>query len=241
MFIIVKKREPTYLLFFFSFAVVIFTAVFLEQEYLAYVKPSVVIALIFIYIKNVIKINFWYPISMLVLILSDSMIYIDFVKYFDYIAVVIIIYYAISTYLLRSYISFSDIRIKKIFSLPILISLMLIIYLIYSITNLILPNLGDSIVSFFLILIALMFFVNACFLIYMVDKYKGSYNLLITACSCFFVNALLVINYFYFYSRVFTVLVNFTEIIALLFFVRFLIDVKLLNFDEENANDQNEL
>ncbi|GAA3517571.1 hypothetical protein GCM10022393_34600 [Aquimarina addita] len=169
------------------------------------------------------------------------MVYIDFVKYFNEIALVIIVYYLISTYLLYEYISIKDIKIKKVFSLPILISVVLIIYLIYSITTLILPNLKGSIVSFFLILIAQMLFVNVCFLIYMIDKYQGNYKLFITACGCFFVNAILVINYFYFYSRVFTVLVNFAEIMALYFFARFLIDIKQISNSKKDMIDHYEV
>ncbi len=171
--------------------------------------------------------------SMLVLLVNDTLIYIDFAKYFDLVAITVITFYLLCVFLLRKYIVLTDLQIKKIVTFPIVISLALISYLIFSISELVLPSLIDSVFSFFVILIVLLIFVAACFFIYIVDKYEGNFRLFISASCCLFVNALLLINYFYFHTRVFTILINIAEIAGLYFFLRFLIEAKPIDLEYE--------
>ncbi|AXT50122.1 hypothetical protein D1818_04480 [Aquimarina sp. BL5] len=225
--------KGTHILFYFSFLIVTLVAIFLEEKYLVYTKPLIPISLILIHIFNVKSISLYYVASMLVLLVNDTLIYIDFAKYFDLVAITVIIFYLLCVFLLRKYIVLTDLQVKKIVTFPIVISLALISYLIFSISELVLPSLIDSIFSFFVILIVLLIFVAACFFIYIVDKYEGNFRLFISASCCLFVNALLLINYFYFHTRVFTILINIAEIAGLYFFLRFLIEAKPIDLEYE--------
>ncbi len=230
-----RSIKGVYILFCFSFLIVVLVAIFLEEEYLVYVKPLVPISLILIHVFNVKPINPYYVVCMLVLLVNDTLIYIDFAKYFDLVAITIIIFYLLCVFLLKKYINLADLQIKKFVTFPIIISLTLISYLIFSISELVLPSLMDSIFSFFMILIILLLFVAACFFIYIIDKYEGNFRLFVSASCCLFVSALLLINYFYFHTRVFTILINIAEVAGLYFFLRFLMEAKPIDFEYEKS------
>ncbi|WP_405206986.1 hypothetical protein [Aquimarina sp. LLG6339-5] len=174
---------------------------------------------------------------MIAIAVNDTLVYVDFDKYFDAVGVLIISFYLINIFLLRSYISMTDIKLKKLASFPIVISFVLISYLIFSVSQLVLPVLMDSIITFFTILFVILLFVGVCFFIYITDRYKGNFKLFISASCCLFVNALLLINHFYYYAREFTILANITEIAGLYFFLQFLIEARLLNREDNFLKD----
>ncbi len=232
-----KGIKGTYLLFYLSFLVVVLVAVFCEKLHLVYVKPLVPMSLGLIgliYLKRSLK--FYFILSMLVIMVNDTFVYCDFGKYFHQVAVAIITFYFFCMMLLKNYISLKDINLKKLFTFPIMISFILIGYLTFEISTLVLPKLQDYIVSFFLILIALLIFVSTCFFIYLIDEFHGNFRLFITASCCLFVTALLLINDFYYYNRIFTVLINIVEIIGLYFFTKFLLDVKPIDSEYKEGN-----
>lgn len=216
----------TYGIFYSCFVLVIFVAMFFEASYLVYVKPSIPISLILVSIFGSEKMNLYYIISMVILMVNDTFVYLNFKEYFDLVAVCIITFYLLCMLLLRKFIALKDLQIKKIITFPIITSGLLMGYLIVSISQLVLPSLMESIVSFFAILIALLSFALTCFLIYIIDRYKGNVRLFASANCCLFVNALLLINHFYYHTRIFTVLVNVAEIAGLYFFLRFLMEAK---------------
>lgn len=222
-----KNSRLAYLFFGFSFIVVVFTSVFYENIHLVYVKPLIPLALIFICISDKKSIWFYYSLSMLILMVSGALVYLDFYKYFNQVAITIILFYLVNIFLLRKYITLKDIKITRFTSLPIVISMFLVAYLVFSVSQMVLPSLVDVAFSFFAIMFTLFVFVGACFVIYLVDKYEGNFKLFVSASCCLFVNALLLINHFYYYSKVFTVLTNITEVIGLYFFLKFLMEVKL--------------
>ncbi|SEM12024.1 hypothetical protein SAMN04487910_4168 [Aquimarina amphilecti] len=226
----------SYALFYFSYIVVIIVALFFDRIHLIYVKPLVPISLIFIYVINSKSVNFFFIISMIVIAVNDTLVYIDFDKYFDIVGLLIVSFYLINVFLLRNYISLKDIKFKEFVSFPIIISFVLISYLIFSVSQLVIPVLVDSIFTFFMILLVLLFFVGTCFFIYIIDKYKGNFKLFVSASCCLFVNALLLISHFYYYAREFTILANLAEIAGLYFFLKFLIDARLIDEDDRKIN-----
>ncbi len=215
------------MIFCFSFLIVVLTALFFEKRYLIYAKPLIPISLMLIYlVSNTKSLRLYFVLSMITIMINDSFVYYDFVRYFDLVAVIIILFYSICIIMLSHYVNFQDVKSRNFFSIPIVVSIILISYLIFSISNLVLPNLIDSVISFFLVLIAIICFVGTCFFIYIIDKFYGNFRLFITASCCLFVNGLLLINDFYYYSRVFTVLINIAETLGLYFFMKFFIEAK---------------
>ena len=223
------------MLYIFSLLVIL-TATFWDKWTLVYAKPWVVLSLIIIYINEVSKINLWYLISMLFILITDTLVYLHFIKYFEIISILVSIYFVICSYLLKDYIAIKDIKVNSITRFPILISILLIGYLIFSITELVLPKISDSIWSLIIILFTLLIFAALCFFIYLADRYHGNIRLFIAASCCLFVNALVPINELYYYNRVFTVLINIAEIAGFYFFMKFLIDAKpiqIKSFDQK--------
>lgn len=163
---------------------------------------------------------------MLVIAITDVFIYLDFVKYYTVIAVLIFTFYGVCSLLLKDFISKKDIKLKVFASPPVIVSMFLIGYLIFSITDLVLPKIINSIGAMNLIITGLLLFVTICFFIYVSDRYKKSIYLFIAACCTLFVDALLAINELYYYSREFTILINGVEILGLYFFTKFFIDTK---------------
>ncbi len=224
-----KKISATYLFFYSSFLIVLYVAVFQEKWLLVYVKPIVPVSLIVLYLSLVKKINILFPISMITILITDIFIYIDFIKYYTIIAVLISIFYINCVLLLRRFISKEDVKLDRVISPPVLISVTLIGYLIYSITELALPKVGDSVGAIVLIVISLLLFSGVCFFIYVADRFEKSIFLFIATCCTLFVDALLAINELYYYSRVFTVVINIAEIVGVYFFTSFFIETKLLD------------
>lgn len=221
------KRNPLpYLIFYLCFGIVLLTAAFFPKETLIYIKPLSIISITGVYVKNSTKINPWYVISMIVVMINDTFVYINFKSHFNTVAILITIYYSLCAFLLKKYVSVKDLKIINVFSFPIIISALLVVYLIFSITELVLPHLKNSLFYLVIILISLLFFTGLCFLIYIRDRYTQNFMLFASACCCLFVNALLPINELFFYNRVFTIFLNVGEIFGIFFFMKFLIDSK---------------
>ncbi len=98
------------------------------------------------------------------------------------------------------------------------------------------PKVEGSLGSVAMIVVSLLLFVIASFFIYVADRYEKSIYLFIAACCTLFVDALLAINELYYYTRVFTVLINIAEIAGLYFFTFFLIEAKLI--DEKTSKEK---
>ncbi len=223
-----KKINITYLFTYFTFLIVICVAIFFDKWVLIYVKPIVPISLIFLYQRFVKKTNLLFPLSMLVIAATDVFVYLDFVKYFSTIAILIALFYALCLLLLKNFISIQEIKLNKLMSPQAIVSILLIGYLIFSITRLVLPKIINSVESVLLIIVSLLLFVTVCFFIYVANRYEKSIYLFIASCCTLFVDAFLAINELYFYSRLFTTLINIVEIAGIYFFTIFFVETKLV-------------
>ncbi len=153
----------------------------------------------------------------------------DFIKYYDIIALLISSFYLVCVFLLKDYIKKEDIKLDALMSLPVFLSVILIGYLIFSITELAMPKVSDSLGFVAIIVISVLLFVFVSFFIYTANRYEKAVYLFIAACCTLFVDALLAINELYYYTRVFTVLINIAEIAGLYFLTLFLINAKQID------------
>jgi hypothetical protein len=165
---------------------------------------------------------------MLVIATTDVFVYLDFVKYFSIIAILIALFYMLCLLLLKNFISIQEIKLNRLTSPPVIVSTLLIGYLIFSITELVLPKIINSIGSIVLIIVSLLLFVTVCFFIYVANRYEKSIYLFIASCCTLFVDAFLAINELYYYSRLFTTLINIVEIAGIYFFTIFFVETKLV-------------
>ncbi len=221
-----RDSKFTYWLFYVLFLLVVIISVFFEKKLLIYTKPLVSISLLILYVKHVEKIDLFFVISIFLILTTDIFIYIDFLKYYDIIAVLITLFYFFCILSLKKYIIRADIVLSKLASPPVIISVILIGYLIFSITELVLPKIRDSVGAIVMIVISLVGFSGVSFFIYVADRYEKSIYLFVAACCTLFVDALLAINELYYYNRVFTTLINIAEIAGVYFFTSFFIETK---------------
>jgi len=222
-----KKTSITYLFFYFSFLLIIGVSIFFERTLLLVVKPIIPLSLIVIYLQSVRQRNILFLICMLLILVVDIFIYTDFVRYYDIIAVLITLFYALGSFLIKDYILKEDLQIKKLISISVAIGTLFIVYLIYSITELAMPKINDSLFSVASITISLLLFSACSFIVYKADRYEKGIYLFIATCCTLFTDALLAINELYYYTREFTVLANISEIIGLYFFTSFFVQTSL--------------
>ncbi len=208
---------------------VIWVAVFLDKWLLIYVKPFVPLSLVLLYLKSVKRIRFLFPLSMVIIAVTDILIYVDFVKYYILISILIALFYVLCIVMLKRYVNKKDVKLSMLFSPPVIISTLLIAYLIFSVTELVLPKIINDIKATVLIIVSALLFSGVSFFIYLSDRYEKSIYLFIATCCTLFVDFLLAINEFYFYNRVFTVLINIAEIGGIYFFVSFFIETKRID------------
>ncbi len=229
-----KKTEPLHIFFYISSLVVIIIAAFFERKFLIYALPMVIFSIGLLYIKSIDKINVWYLISLLVMLIGDILIYLDFIKYFSIICTLTSIYFLLCALILKKYISPKNFKISTLLSLPIVVSVCLITYLVHSISQLVLHMVLDATPYVIINVFGLLTYVAVSYFIYITDIYKGGLKLLIVACLCIFIVSLLSINELFYYSTVFTVLINITHILGFYIFMKFLTNTKPENNIQED-------
>ena len=158
-----RKADTTYLIFYIAYLIVVCVSAFFDKKLLVYIKPIVSVSLIYLYLKFVKEKRVLFLLCMLVIAATDVFIYLDFVKYYNVISVLIFTFYGLCSFLLKDFISKKDINIKVFASPTVIVSVFLIGYLIFSITDLILPKIINSIGAMILIIIGLLLFVSICF------------------------------------------------------------------------------
>lgn len=141
----------------------------------------------------------------------DVFVCMGFVKYYTIIAILLALYYAIGTFLLRHFVHKQDFKINKV-TPSVMVGGILVGYLVYSISELVLPKLIDQIGFMLLILISLLQFVTVCFFIYITERYEKAICLFVAACCTLFVDAIVPINELYYYNKMFVPLLTITEI-----------------------------
>ncbi len=174
---------------------------------------------------------------MITIMITDIFVYINFVEYFRVIALLITAFYIFCVFLLLKFVSKQDLKLKQLISPPLLIGVMLIFYLIFSITQMVLPKMSDSIGYIISIVISMLSFSAIGFVIYIADRFEKSIYLFVATCCTLFVDALLAVNELLYYNRVFTVLINIAEIGGIYFFTNFLIETRDKNKNIEPHKD----
>ncbi|WP_091405902.1 hypothetical protein [Aquimarina amphilecti] len=121
-------------------------------------------------------------------------------------------------------------------SVPILISSALVVYLIYSISQLLFDMVKDAIPEVIVCLFSSTMYILVAYLIYMQDTYKDGLKLIIVSCLCIFIVSLLPINELFYFNNIFTVLINIAHVLSLYIFMEFLLNTapdKIINKSEK--------
>ncbi|MHA7059139.1 hypothetical protein ACWGOQ_0018070 [Aquimarina sp. M1] len=217
-----KIKRLTDIVFYIAFAVVIIITVFFDRNYLVFALPLMIVSVGIIYFERSKKINVWYVLSLITMMLCDVLIYSDFEANFSVICLVTSVYFIFSTLALRKHLLFRTMKKSIFLSTPILVCAALILYLIYAISQLLIEVVIEAIPEVIFCLFCSTTYNLVAYAIYMQDMYKNGLQLLIVAFLCIFIVALLPINELFYPSDIFTVFVNIAHVLSLYLFMKFL-------------------
>jgi len=218
-----KNIRLTDILFYFAFTAVIIIAVFFDRKYLAYGLPTMIVSIGGIYFERVVKINLWYVLSLISMIICDTLIYTDFVQNFSIICILTAIYFISCTLALRRYLLVKNIKRSTFLSIPILVSSGLVLYLIYAISQLLIDVVKEAVPEVVFCLICSTSYILVSYLIYVQDMSKQGLKLVVVAFLCIFIVSLLPINELFYSSKIFTVFINIAHVLSLYLFMKYLI------------------
>ncbi len=228
-----KIARFTYHLFYTTGFLTMLAAIF-AQDILIYFKPFVIITLGLLYLANTENKNYVVLTSLFLLLICEILFLQDYLGNFEILHVLLSIYYALNIGLLWKSLQLIKIKLKKIFTLQLLISMALIIYVLYSVAQLILPRVDDHHVVLIMLIFFFSLFIGVCYYIYLNSKTIISYSLMVAA-SCFLiVNILAALNRLYVSIEVFSIINNLLQIFGQFFLVKFFIDQHKLLPNEED-------
>lgn len=223
----IKKRiRLLSILLYVQLTLILLVILFLDVSYIIPLKITSLLTITGVYLVGDQKKNYFYVSSMLIMMLNDTLIVTDFSSYFPIISALGTIYFIFNILVIKRFLEERDILFSKLYSFPIIIGVLLMCYLIYSITDLVYPFVRGSFLFLIIFVISLLIFVILCFLIYLADRFTGNFRLFITASCCLIVNALLPMYYFVYQTKVFVVLIHLLELIGFFFFALFLVESK---------------
>ncbi len=205
----------------------IISSFFFERHYLRILLPITLLLLCFAYFfeiskKKHFKMNIFFISSVVCLMVSDYLIYSNFVNHFTFICICITLYALLSILALKAYTTKIKFDLKKITTLPFLISVALLGYLIYSISDLILELLPNSIFFIIPTTLILLLYAAVSYYIYSSDAYSSGFKLIIAAFLCQFVVGFTVINELFLFNNFCTLFIVSAHILGIYVFMEFL-------------------
>ena len=224
-------RNIVFKLFYVLSLLTVSIAVF-DQSSVIFVKPFVIILLCYIYFIDNHKKNYLIPFSLLLIGVAEVFSVLDFSKYFNVLNIILTVYYIINLMVLRKSLIVIKIKLKKILTGQLIISMILIGYVLYAVTNLILPYTFFGVnIYLYVLLFFFLVFIGVCFYIYLNSKTIVSSSLMVAA-SCFLiVNITMALNEMYINIAVFPLIINLLQIIGQFFLVKFYKDQDKLTPD----------
>ncbi len=211
---------------FYVFSALTLSMAIFAREMVVFLKPFVVISLCFLYVVKAKKINYLVLLTMLLIMISEILTMKDFSKHFVGITIFLSIHYILDIVLLFKSLQKIRIRLKKIFTAQLIITMILIIYVVLSVAELIMPipSVGENKVFLNVLIICFVLFIGCCYYIYLNSRTIVSYSLMVTA-SCFLIsNILTALDKLYVSVEVFTIMSNLLQISGEFFLIKFFIE-----------------
>ncbi len=220
-------------MFYFFAALTLLMAIF-ERQMVIFCKPFVVLSLCFIYIVKTEKINFLVLFTMLLVMVSEILTMRDFSGYFGIIVIFLSIHYSVNMIILWKSLQKVKIKLKKIFTVQLMITMILITYVVLSVSELITPAVHEHMVFLNVLIICFVLFIGLCYYIYLNSRTVISYSLMVAA-SCFLIsNILTALDKLYISIDVFTVMSNLLQISGEFFLIKFFLEQHKLVSNEED-------
>lgn len=227
--------SAAHIICYFITVIVLFSGIYGGNELLFFIKPLSSLGLIFLFFEEKSKVSSFYPFVILIIMINDAFILQDFETNFRIVGILLPSFYLLNIYLLTPYIHYKNFQIKKLLSLPVVVTIFLIVYLTISILNMVFTKLEESVVFVILILVSLFSYLIACFLVYLQNNYTHTMYLFISASGSIFVNAMVPIHELYLPHNFFAAILNVIDFISLFLFLKFLICAKVKSGNIEEA------
>ncbi len=167
--------------------------------------------------------NIYFLVSVVCLMIADYMIYTDFTKNFSYICICIFLYTILSSLALKEYVFEIKIKWKNALSYPFIIASLLICYLIFSFSSLIIDVLPDSKLIISLPVTGLIIYYLVSYYLYVSDAYRYGIKLLVAIITCVAIVALTSMNQLYLQCDSCTLFIALGHILGIYIFMRFLV------------------
>ncbi|WP_299440506.1 hypothetical protein [uncultured Aquimarina sp.] len=218
-----NKRKLAYQLLYISGALLLLVSVF-KQDWLIYSKTLVVSAVSFFYVVEVKKVNYLVLLALLLILIAEILSVIDFKGYFRVINILASFYYSLNMILLWKSLQKVKIQLKRIFTIQLVITMVLIVYVVYSVADMISVNISNDQLYLNILIVLFVLFIGFCYYIYLNSKTVVSSSLMIAA-SCFLiVNIVTILNKLYVYLDVFVVITNVLQLFGHYFLIKFFIE-----------------
>ncbi len=224
-----KEFNPVAYLLYASCFIVVISSLFFDSYYLSIILPISLLFLLLTYLYEVVKrkdlkMNFFFVSTIPCLMISDYLIYIGFKDYFSHICICIILYALFSSLALKEYFTSITFRWKRTSTVSLVISLGLLGYLIFSISDLILEFLPNAIPYIASTTLALLLYLGISYYIYISDVYNSGIKLLMSAFLCQFVVGFTVVNELFLLNNFCTLFNVSAHILGIYIFMRFLVE-----------------
>ncbi len=226
-------EKLTYILFYITGIVALLAAI-LTNNLVIYFKPAVVVALSILYLANAKYKSYLVVLSLLLILVCETLFLYDYIGNFKILHILLSIYYALNIVLLSKSLQVIKVRFDKIFTLQMLISMALILYVLVSVAKLILPQVSDHAVVLIILIFFFALFIGVCYYIYLNSRTIISYSLMIAA-SCFLiVNIINALNGLYISLAIFPVITTILQIVGQYFLIKFFLEQYKLTPNSED-------
>ncbi len=219
---------------FYCTAVLVFLITIFTKDLVIYFKPSVIIALALLYVVNAEHKNYLVVLSLFLILACEILFLQDYLGNFMLLHILLSAYYILNILLLWKSLSRIKIKLKKVFTLQLIISMLLIAYVLFSVAELILPQVNDHILVLVMLIIFFALFIGVCYYIYLNSKTVVSYSLMVAA-SCFLiVNIVNALNKLYVSIEIFGFITTLLQMLGQFFLIKFFIEQHKLVPNEED-------
>ncbi|SHJ04324.1 hypothetical protein [Aquimarina spongiae] len=228
-----KTEKLAYQSFYITSFVFVVISIF-AQHLSVFFKPPVILTLCFIYLIKSQDKRILVLLAMLVILIAEVLTMKDFIGYFRLLNVLLSIYYLLNIILLWESLKKIKIKLNKVFTVQLLITMGLITYVLSSVAGLILPSVREDRMFLFVLILFFASFIGICYYIYLNSKTVISSSLMVAA-SCFLiVNIITALYKLYVFLEVFVIIANLLQVFGQFFLIKFFIEQRELTPNGED-------
>ncbi|AUC81439.1 hypothetical protein [Lacinutrix sp. Bg11-31] len=223
-----KNTNAIDIIFYLFFLASIVVSILFDKAQLLYTTPIVIISIIIKYISlTKKKANPFFIFALLATLVSNVLSLYCFESCFGWVATFTSLYLISCSFVLKKYLYRG--KVRSLLSFSVIVSVILIIYVLYTILELLIYSISDNQMFFiFLATLSLIVYTITFAIIYINDNYNNGTVLLASGIFTFFQIALVSINEFLHFNKTFTVLISICHIMAIYLLMNFIAKTEVI-------------